>query len=128
MKLVNFAHPLSAAQLSQVEALAGVRLQEVIEVSTTFDPDRPFVEQVDAMLGDERLAGVRWEEDRVIVNPPSFAPITAILLARLHGLSGHFPAVVRLARGEGVGAPFYVREVVDLQAARDEARRLRTGA
>lgn len=125
MKLVNFAHPLSPAQVSQAQALVGARIDEVVDVPTAFDPGEPFAAQVDRLLGNPTLGSTDWEQDRIVVNLPSFAPITAILLARLHGLSGHFPPMLRLARGDAAGSPYYVREVIDLQSARDEARGLR---
>jgi len=40
MLLLNFAHPLTAAYLEQIEALTGHTVERVIELKSQFDQER----------------------------------------------------------------------------------------
>jgi hypothetical protein len=126
MILVNFAHPITQAQRQQVEALAGRPVERVVDVPTHFDQDRPFPDQVAELVTAVGLSAEAWQTLPVVVNLPAFAPIAALVLARLHGLIGHFPTVLRLRPVQAVVPTVYeVAEMVDLQAARAEARAMR---
>ena len=123
MILVNFGHPLTAAQLSQVEGLVGRPLQRTLDVKVHFDPDRSFVEQMPALVEGVGLSGAEWQTAPLLLNLPSFSPIAVLLLAELHGRMGYFPTVLRIRPMPGSAPPqFEVVELLPLQALRDGAR------
>jgi hypothetical protein len=126
MILLNFTHPLTEEQVKQVEAIAGQAVAEVRDAPAQFDPQQPFVPQVQALVDACRLTPDEWQTQPILVNPPSLNVIAALLLAELHGRMGYFPPVVRLRPVAGSLPPRYeVAEIVNLQAVRDEARRRR---
>ena len=123
MLLLNFSHPLTDAQLARIRELAGRDPERVLAVPTQFDHARPFAEQVRELLATVPLTPEQWQTTPLLVNPPSLAPITAVLLAELHGRCGYFPTIVRLRPMVGVTPPqFEVAELINLQALRDTAR------
>ncbi len=123
MILLNFSHPLTPAQLSQLEALTGAGVERVIAVPVQFDTAQPFVPQVAAMLAQVSLAAEEWQTAAILVVPPALNFITAVLLAELHGRMGYFPAIVRLRPvAESVPPRFEVAEVLNLQTVRENAR------
>ena len=123
MILLNFTHPLTAEQRSQVEALTGQALTQVIDIPAQFDHERPFAEQVGEMVEQAGLTPVQWQTEPLLVNPSALNFITAPLLAELHGRMGFFPPIVRLRPVEGSLPPrFEVAEVINLQEVRDAAR------
>jgi hypothetical protein len=126
MILLNFSHPLTSAQLAQVEALAGATVERVIAAPTQFDTQQPFAPQVEALLAQVPLTAEEWQTAPLVVVPPALNFITAVLLAELHGRMGYFPAIVRIRPVEGSLPPrFEVAEVINLQAVREAARRTR---
>jgi hypothetical protein len=123
MLLLNFSHPLTPAQLAQLEALTGAEVQRVIAVPAQFDTGQPFAPQVEAMLAQVPLTAEDWQTAAILVVPPALNFITAILLAELHGRMGYFPAIVRLRPvAESLPPRFEVAEVLNLQAVRESAR------
>ena len=123
MLLLNFGHPLTEGQLARIGELAGAAIESVVAVTTHFDHERPFVDQVRELAERVPLTAEQWQTTPLIVNPPSLAPIAAALLADLHGRTGYFPTIVRLRPGAGAGPPrFEVAELLNLQAIRDAAR------
>lgn len=123
MIVVNFGHPLTAEQVTQVEALAGAAVERVIEAPTHFDDGQPFGPQVVALVEQVGLTATEWQALPLLVNPPAYGPIVAVLLAHLHGLCGHFPTLLRL-RPVSASTPvrFEVAEVVALDRLRANAR------
>ena len=59
--LLNFSHPLTPAQLAQLEALTGAGVERVVTVPTQFDTQQPFVPQVEAMLAQVPLTADEWQ-------------------------------------------------------------------
>jgi len=126
MIVLNFAHPLTDAQLARIRELAGRDIENVIAVTTHFDQARPFTEQVRELLATLPLTAEQWQTTPILINPPSLAPIVAVLLAEVHGRCGYFPTIVRLRPITGTVPPqFEVAELLNLQAIRDAARGLR---
>lgn len=122
MILLNFSHPLTGEQIKEIEAITG-QVVEVRHVPAQFDPQQPFVPQVEALAGACQLTPEEWQTQPILVNPPSLNFIAVVLLAELHGRMGYFPPVVRLRPVEGALPPRYeVAEVVNLQQVRDKAR------
>jgi len=123
MLLLNFGHPLTDAQLARIRELAGRDLERIIAVPTQFDHARPFDEQVRELLASVPLTPEQWQTTPLLINPPSLSPITAVLLAEIHGRSGFFPTIVRLRPMSGTVPPqFEIAELLNLQAVRDAAR------
>lgn len=126
MILLNFAHPLTAEQLAQVEALTGQPVAEVRGEMPQLNHTLPFAEQVRALVDRVGLSPEEWQTTPLLVNPPGYAPAAAALLAELHGRMGHFPALLRLRPVEGSTPTRYeVAEVLNLQQVRDAARKRR---
>ncbi|NMC21919.1 MAG: hypothetical protein GYA33_16050 [Thermogutta sp.] len=127
MILLNFGHPLTDAQLARIREIAGHDIDDVIAVPTHFDHFRPFDEQVCELLARVPLTRDQWQTAPLLINPPSLAPITAVLLAEIHGRSGFFPTILRLRPVANIVPPqFEVAEILNLQGIRDAARTRRT--
>lgn len=126
MVLLNFAHPLSPAQLCQIERLAAQQVAQVIDVKTQFDHARPFAAQGRALVEAVGLSAQAWQTTPLLVNLPSLSVIAALVLAELHGRCGYFPSVLRLMPVPNALPPqFQVAEIVNLQAVREAARAMR---
>lgn len=126
MILLNFSHPLTEEQLSKIEELTTRKVEQVMPLAIQFEHDKPFLPQLQDVLKTVTLSSEQWQTAPIIVNLPSFNYITALLLAELHGRMGYFPPILRLKPVEGAVPPRYeVAEVINLQAVRDNARKLR---
>jgi hypothetical protein len=127
MLLLNFGHPLTDSQLARIRELVGRDIERTIAVPTHLDHERPFDEQVRELLTTVPLTPEQWQTTPLIINPPSLAPITAVLLAEIHGRSGFFPTILRLRPVARTMPPqFEVAELLNLQGVRDAARTRRT--
>lgn len=126
MIIINFSHPLDAAQISQAESLIGSSCVRVINVPTHFGQPLSFIEQAQELVASIGLSNQDWQTKPLLVNLPSFSPIAALVLAELHGRMGYFPAVLRLRSVPDTTPPqFEVAEIINLQAVRDAARQAR---
>ena len=126
MILLNFSHPLTPDQVSQIETITGESVADVRHVPAQFDHERPFVPQVVALADGCGLSPEEWQTEPLLVVPPALNFIAVTLLAELHGRMGYFSPVVRMRPVPGSLPPRYeVAEVVNLQAVRDGARRRR---
>jgi len=118
--VVNFARPLTAEQIREVEQLCGAKIDEVIEIpDAKLDNFQPYGPQVEAMIRATGLTAEQWQSLPLLVNVHPFAPATAVLLARLHGIKGRFPDIIRLRPTKEDPQQFEVAEVVELQRLRD---------
>lgn len=127
MILINFAHPLSEAHLAQVEALVGQKVARVVKVSSQVDVRLSLAAQVARMADEAGLSGEQWQNEALLINPPSLNHSAVLLMAELHGRMGHFPTCMRMRPvPDSVPSRFEVAEVVSLQALRDGARTRRT--
>jgi hypothetical protein len=126
MILLNFSHPITQDQRTQIEALAGSPIDRVLAHTTHFDEQQPFQPQVAALLAQVELTPEAWQGEPILVVLPSLNFIAAILLAELHGRMGYFPPVLRTRPVTGNPLRRYeVAEILDLQIIRDMARRQR---
>ncbi len=129
MILLNFSHPLSAAQRSQIEALTGQAIVVLHDLPVQFDVQQPFEPQLTELLQRVPLSPLDWQTQPLLIVLPALNFITAMLLADLHGRMGYFPTVVRLRPVAGSTPPTYeVAELLNLQALRERARQARTPA
>jgi hypothetical protein len=125
--ILNFAHPLTPAQLEQATALLGAP-PEVRNIPTHVDRTRPIIEVARELADAAGLAPLEWQTVPLIVNPPGLAPLALALIAELHGRCGYFPAIVNIRPVEGaLPARYEVAEIVNLQAVREAARARRKG-
>lgn len=123
MILLNFSHPLTGPQRSQIEALLGRAIDQELAALPQFDEQQPFGPQVDTLLARLPLTPAQWQGEPILVVLPSLNFIAAALLAELHGRMGYFPPVVRTKPVAGVTPrQFEVAEILDLQVMREEAR------
>lgn len=126
MYILNFSHPLTAEQTARIEELTNSKVEQVVSLAIQFDHARPFLAQLQEVLKQVTFSAEQWQTAPIIVNLPSFNYISALALAELHGRMGYFPPIVRMKPVEGALPPrFEVAEVINLQAVRDEARKLR---
>lgn len=126
MIVLNFSHPLTDAQRSQLETLTGQALADVRQVPTQFDEQQPFAPQLASLMATIDLTPAQWQGAPILVMLPSLNFIAAALLAELHGRMGYFPPVVRTRPvAESVPRRYEVAEILDLQALREQARRHR---
>lgn len=123
LTVVNFAHPITPTQREQIEQLTGLRLRNVLELRAEFDMQSALQPQVTALVESITLTSAEWQSSPLVVNLPGYAPAAAILLAELHGRTGHFPAILHLRLAEGHPAPTYdVASIINLQDVREKAR------
>jgi hypothetical protein len=126
MILLNFSHPLTAAQRTDAEGYCGQPLERVIDIATQLDHAQPFVPQVHQVVERVGLTTAEWQGLPLLVQLPSLNVIAALVLAELHGRCGYFPAVLRLRPVPLTTPPqFAVAEIVNLQMVRDAARHTR---
>jgi hypothetical protein len=124
--VVNFAHPLTAEQRAQIEALTGRAVGRVIDVTTHVDAGQALAPQAATLADRVGLQPEEWQTMPLLVNPPGLACLSAALLAELHGRMGHFPTLARLRPvADVVPTSYEVAEVVNLQSVRDQARERR---
>lgn len=129
MIVLNFAHPLTSAQLEQIAELASQLVDQVIDVPVDLDNQQPFAPQVSQLIDTIDLPTRIWEGGGILINPPGYAPATAVLLAELHGRMGHFPTLIRVRPvAHTTPTRYEVAEIVNLQAVRDNARSRREDA
>ncbi len=127
MIVLNFAHPITEEQRTQIEALTGQTIERVVDIPSQIDVQHPLAPQVVAMADAAGLSPAEWQTLPILVNPPSLNFSAAALLAELHGRMGYFPPIVRLRPVQGSVPPrFEVAEIVDLQRIRERARAWRS--
>lgn len=123
MQIINFAHPFTKEQLAGIEALANIRISNVIEVASQIDPHKTIEPQIKSMLDQINLTPQEWQTKPILLNLPSLNFSTAALLAQLHGRIGYFPSILRLRPNiEGTTPRFEAAEILNLQAMRERAR------
>jgi len=124
--LLNFSHPVTDEQLTQIKKIIGAEQMEVVDVSTHFDNDMPFEPQLQALMAGLPISGRQLQTEQILIIPPALNFITAMVLAELHGRMGYFPPMVRIRSIANSLPPRYeVAEIVNLQRLRAEARKRR---
>jgi hypothetical protein len=102
----------------------GYFIEELIEQPTHF-ANEPIIPQIDALLIQIGLTIEEWNTKRIVLLPPGLAAPSVTLMARIHGLCGHFPDVIWVQRAVDHAATFRIGEYIELQSLRDEARQTR---
>lgn len=125
MLLLNFTHPLTDEQYTQIEALADTPIEEVRTVRVQINQEEALEPQIATIVESTGLSSQEWQRRPLLVNPPGYAPAAFVLLAELHGRIGHFPSLVRLRPKYGAVTSYEVAELLNLQTIRDAARERR---
>jgi len=121
--ILNFSHPLTTEQISQIGELTGQEVERVVDVNSQIDVQRPLAEQVQAMVEACGLTSNELQTLPIILNLPALNYSAAVLLAELNGRMGYFPAVIRLRPVAGSTPPrFEVAEILNLAEVRAQAR------
>lgn len=122
MILLNYAHPLSDAQLAQVAALLG-EAPALRAVPVHIDRGAPLAQTAASLADAAALSPAEWQTAPLLLNPPGLAPLALALLAELHGRSGYFLPVLNIRPVAGATPPRYeVAEIVNLQSIREAGR------
>ncbi|ABY34678.1 MAG TPA: hypothetical protein DEF43_09415 [Chloroflexus aurantiacus] len=123
MIILNYAHPITAAQQEQIVALTGQHIDRLLDIPSQIDQQQPLLPQIVAMADAAGLSPQQWQSEAILVNLPALNFSAAALLAELHGRMGYFPPVLRIRPIAGSLPPRYeVAEILNLQVLRDEAR------
>jgi hypothetical protein len=123
MTILNLSHPLTASHLQQIEVLSGKKIAGVKNVPVHFDAAKPYPEQIAALVDGIGLTPQQWQNEPILLNPPSFNFIAVALLAELHGRMGYFPPCLRLRPiKDSLPPQFEIAEILNLQEMREKAR------
>ena len=126
MILLNFSHPITPAQRTQIETLTTQAIDRIIDAMPHFEEQQTFGPQVQALLARIELTPETWQGEPILVVLPSLNFIAAALLAELHGRMGYFPPIVRTRPvANAVPRRYEVAEILDLQSLRETARKAR---
>ncbi len=122
MLILNFTHPLTDEHRTQIEALAGIAIDEIRTIPVQIDQAQPLEPQIRALVDSAGLTSEEWQTRLLLINSPGYAPAAFVLLAELHGRIGHFPSLIRLRPKAGPLPAYEVAEVLNLQSIREDAR------
>jgi hypothetical protein len=122
MLLLNYAHPLTGDQRTQLESLLGAAF-EVRDIPAHVDRALPLAQVAAALADAAGLTAEAWQTEALLLNPPSLAPVALALHAELHGRCGYFVPILNVRPIAGATPPRYeIAEIVALQQIRDGAR------
>ncbi|MDF1515202.1 MAG: CRISPR-associated protein Csx15 [Anaerolineae bacterium] len=125
MLILNYAHPLTEAQLAQLAELTGEACT-VRDIPVHLDLEQPFAQVAGQLADAAGLTAQEWQTEQLLLLLPSLNFAACVLLAELHGRCGYFLPVVRLRPVAGALPPRYeVAEIMDLNAIRTAARQRR---
>ena len=126
MILINFSHPLTTEQRTQIESLTEQPIARTIERPAQFDTEQPFAPQVTALIDALNLSLTQWQTEPLLLIPPALNFGAVTVQAELHGRCGYFVPIVRLRPVPNVLPPRYeVAEIINLQTVRAHARETR---
>lgn len=122
MLLLNFAHPFTDEQVTQLARLLG-DVPPIRTIATHVDRQQPLTEVAHTLADAAQLSSMEWQTLPLIINPPGLAPLAATLMAEIHGRSGHFPALINIRPvADSTPVRYEIAEIVNLQTHRDTVR------
>lgn len=123
--VINFSHPFTEAQRDDLRGMIGPDIT-IIEKMPQFDLKADLVPQVRNLVSELDIDPEDWQARAIIVNLPGLSVAAGIVLAEIHGRTGHFPVIIRMAsRITDAGTEFYVAGTINLDGVRLEARQSR---
>lgn len=122
MIILNFGHPITDEQKTQIERLAGIAITSTRTLSVQIHQEQPLTAQICELVETIELTSQEWQALPLLINPPGYAPAALVLLAELHGRMGHFPTLIRLRSKAGPVTSYEVAELLNLQDVREQAR------
>lgn len=122
MYILNFSHPLTEQQKSQIQLLANATIEDIKTVHVQIDQAQVLEPQITTILDSIQFTPEEWQMHSFLINPPGYAPAAFVLLAMLHGRIGHFPALIRMRPKHDPITTFEVAEILNLQNIREQAR------
>ncbi|MBP1464359.1 hypothetical protein EYB53_001440 [Candidatus Chloroploca sp. M-50] len=123
MLVLNYSHPLTQEQRTQIAAHCGVSSLEVRDLLAQIDRARPLADIAQELANAADLTPEAWQTTPIILNPPALAPVALALVAELHGRCGGFPTMLNIRPvAQSVPTRYEVAEIVNLQTLRDAAR------
>src|ERR1700692_3294455 len=125
MLVLNFSHPFTVEQQTQIEVLVGTAIEEVRTIAVQINQAEPLEPQIVATVNAAGVSSEEWQTRPLLINPPGYAPAAFVLLAELHGRIGHFPSLIRLRPKPGPVTSYEVAELLNLQTIREAARKRR---
>jgi hypothetical protein len=125
MLILNFTHPLTEQERTQIEVLASTSIKDVYDISVQINEQEPLESQITAIVDAAGLSSEDWQTQLLLINPPGYAPAAFVLLAELHGRIGHFPTLIRRRPKPGPITTYEITELINLQSIREAARRRR---
>lgn len=127
MLVLNFSHPITDHQRSQIEALAKKPIERIIDIPAQFENALPFASQVEELVNSIKLSPLQWQTLPFLISPPSYNFAAAALLAELEGRIGYLPTIVRTRPIMDVTpTAFEVAELLNLAEIRAQAREARS--
>jgi len=126
MILLNFSHPITKEQKKQIKSLIGKKRIQIFDISSQFDQNLPFADQIQQLVDSISLSPDAWQKTPLLINPPSYNFAAIVLLAELHGRMGYFPAIIRIRPiPDSVPMIYEIAEIINLQSIRELAREQR---
>ena len=123
--VVNFSHPISAEQQSEIAAIVGQPVDRVIDVPSQLDLGADLGTQVSAIVESCGLTSDQWETLPILVNLPALSASAGVVLSEISGRCGHLPSIIIVRRADGFTPKYEVAGIVNLQQVRDGSRRNR---
>jgi transcriptional regulator with XRE-family HTH domain len=120
--LLNFAHPLTEQQRKQIELLTGTSIKDIITIPALINEAEPLGPQIAQLTDAAGLTVDEWNQRNILINLPGYAPAASLLLAEIHGRTGHFPTILRLRPKHRSVTNYEIAEIINLQTFRDKAR------
>ncbi len=122
MIIINFSHPITDEQRGKIENAFWGEEGKLIQVPVQFDESKSFIEQAFELVESVGLSPKEWQEEPIVIIPPSLSSIACVVLAILQGTMGYLPPIVRMSRVPDSMPPrFEAAEIIGLQSVSNEA-------
>lgn len=114
--VLNFTHSLTEQQRAQIEELANATIEDILTIPTLLNEEEPLGSQITGLVETIGLSTDDWHRRNILINLPGYVPAAVLLLAEIHGRTGHFPTIIRMRPKHGSVTCYEVVELLNLQA------------